>query len=433
MAQVHIMPDSSSSLLRKAGLLGASYVLGAFNDNYYKQAALLLAVQAGLVSLQSTATLLFALPFVLLSPAAGWLADRYAKKHLVVLAKAVEIVAMLAGAWGLLTLNWFWILAMVCGMGFNSTLFSPALNGSIPELFASHDVPRVNALFKLGTTAAILLGIALAGPCLELGGHTAPGWWPAAFAGPLPLGRAVVAGGALLVAVAGFVCTFAIPLRPGAGSTNPFPWLAVIDMARDLSRLRSTDPTLLTVLCAQTFFYFLSTLFLLEINRLGVGELGLSLTTTSLLSVSLMAGIGGGSLLAARGNAESWRTLAVPCLCAMALCLGLAALAAQWAGPAVLPALLGLYSLAGVAGGLYLIPLASFIQLRPASTDRGRVLGLANTLDFSGLLGAGYLYHLLTFVSPSTGHMLLAGLTACAAIALRWRVHQCHHQSSRTI
>lgn len=89
------------SILRKAGLLGSSYVLGAFNDNFFKQAVLLLAVQAGLASLQSWGTLLFALPFVLFSSVAGWLADRSAKKTLVVWAKVIEVAAMLTGAWRL--------------------------------------------------------------------------------------------------------------------------------------------------------------------------------------------------------------------------------------------------------------------------------------------------------------------------------------------
>ena len=147
---------------RQALALGTSYVMGTFNDNFFKQAGLLLAVTTGNAAFQSQVTFLFALPFVLFSAWSGWLADRFAKKSLVIAAKTLELSAMLAGAWGMVMLDWHWLLAMTFCMGLSSTLFSPALNGSIPELFPAREVPRINALFKLGTTASILFGVFLA-------------------------------------------------------------------------------------------------------------------------------------------------------------------------------------------------------------------------------------------------------------------------------
>lgn len=82
----------------------------------------------------------------------------------------------------MVTLDWNWMLAMTFCMGLSSTLFSPALNGSIPELFPVSQVPRINALFKLGTTASILFGVFLAGIALdqawiETAYPSAAGWW----------------------------------------------------------------------------------------------------------------------------------------------------------------------------------------------------------------------------------------------------------------
>lgn len=64
--------------------MGACYALGTFNDNFFKQAALLLAITAGMHTFQGQATFLFALPFMLLSAWAGWLADRFSKKTIIV-------------------------------------------------------------------------------------------------------------------------------------------------------------------------------------------------------------------------------------------------------------------------------------------------------------------------------------------------------------
>lgn len=225
-------------------------------------------------------TFLFALPFVLFSAWSGWLADRFAKKSLVICAKTLELAAMLAGAWGMVTLDWNWMLAMTFCMGLSSTLFSPALNGSIPELFPVGQVPRINALFKLGTTASILFGVFLAGIALD------QAWIETAY----PFGRWLVAILAVTVAAGGLVSTAFIPAYPGAGSRNPFPWSAVIDSFRFLRTLRKDGPLHL-VIWAEAFFYFLSTLLLLEINNLGGAELGLSYTATSFLPVALMVGI----------------------------------------------------------------------------------------------------------------------------------------------
>ena len=178
----------AQGFLGRAAALGASYMLGAFNDNFFKQSALLLAVALQQSQYQAWGTLLFALPFVLFSAWGGWLADRFPKKNLVIAAKCLELTAMLAGAWGILHLNWAAIMLMLFCMGGSSTLFSPALNGSIPELFPRALVPRVNGFFKLCTTVSILLGVMLAGWALERQ------WLPTA----IPFGRWLVAGGVVL-------------------------------------------------------------------------------------------------------------------------------------------------------------------------------------------------------------------------------------------
>jgi len=264
------MSTDSGNRKYQALALGTSYALGTFNDNFFKQAGLLLAVTTGNAVFQSQVTFLFALPFVLFSAWSGWLADRFAKKSLVICAKTLELAAMLAGAWGMVTLDWNWMLAMTFCMGLSSTLFSPALNGSIPELFPVGQVPRINALFKLGTTASILFGVFLAGIALD------QAWIETAY----PFGRWLVAILAVTVAAGGLVSTAFIPAYPGAGSRNPFPWSAVIDSFRFLRTLRKDGPLHL-VIWAEAFFYFLSTLLLLEINNLGGAELGLSYTATS--------------------------------------------------------------------------------------------------------------------------------------------------------
>lgn len=412
------MSTDNGNRKHQALALGTSYALGTFNDNFFKQAGLLLAVTTGNAVFQSQVTFLFALPFVLFSAWSGWLADRFAKKSLVVCAKTLELAAMLAGAWGMVTLDWNWMLAMTFCMGLSSTLFSPALNGSIPELFPVNQVPRINALFKLGTTASILFGVFLAGVALD------QAWIETAY----PFGRWLVAILAVAVAAGGLVSTAFIPSYPGAGSHNPFPWSAVIASFRFLRTLRKDGPLHL-VIWAEAFFYFLSTLLLLEINNLGGAELGLSYTATSFLPVALMVGICAGSLLAARGTPESWRTLLVPSIVGIGILLCLVPLVAAGDPAFRLPLLFGLYALAGTCGGLYLIPITSFIQVRPAATDKGRILGLDNCLSFCGILLAGQLYLPLSLLRPSHGHVVLGVLSLGVALAFWAGMRGFRHQN----
>ncbi len=143
--------------------MAGTYFLGVFNDNFFKQAALLLAITVGMGHLQSVATMLFSLPFIPFSAYAGWFADRFSKEWVVISSKILELCAMLIGAYGILALNWNCVLAMVFIMSTQSTLFGPALNGSIPELFPREYVPPANAILKLVATLAILAGIAMSG------------------------------------------------------------------------------------------------------------------------------------------------------------------------------------------------------------------------------------------------------------------------------
>ena len=78
----------------------ATQFFGAFNDNLFKQLVLLLCIDnvlRGGSDWQGAAQAIFAVPFVLFSGFAGWLADRTPKRGLIVLCKVAEIGIMLAG------------------------------------------------------------------------------------------------------------------------------------------------------------------------------------------------------------------------------------------------------------------------------------------------------------------------------------------------
>ena len=389
--------------------MAVTYFLGVFNDNFFKQAVLLLAVAAGMAGLQGRATELFSLPFILFSAWGGWLADRFTKKRVVIGVKFLELVAMLIGAYGILTLNWTCVLTMVFLMGLQSTLFGPALNGSIPELYPPEYVTTANSILKLVTTVAILLGMALAGFALDLN----------LVATTIPFGRLVVAGSVVLIALLGVLASFGVYSRPATGGKIPFPWTGPLRSIRDLVDLRK-DRLLLLAVSGDCFFYFISLLAVLVINTLGLQQLGLTKSATSLLSVSLMVGVCVGAFAASKLTSDKrWTHVLAPGALGMGICMAASGLLVQMLASVPFWLLLTLLAGAGSFGGLFLIPVTSFIQIRPAADSKGKIIAASNFLAFSGMWCSGRIFTVMDgYLLPSVSLIVLGVLAACVGIFL---------------
>jgi acyl-[acyl-carrier-protein]-phospholipid O-acyltransferase/long-chain-fatty-acid--[acyl-carrier-protein] ligase len=391
--------------------MAVTYFLGVFNDNFFKQAVLLLAVGAGMSGLQGRATELFSLPFILFSAWGGWLADRFTKKRVVIGVKFLELAAMLIGAYGILTLNWNCVLSMVFLMGLQSTLFGPALNGSIPELYPAEYVTTANSVLKLVTTVAILLGMALAGFALDL--------QLGRIIAEFPFGSLVVAVSVAAIALLGVLASFGVYSRPATGGKIPFPWTGPLQSIRELSALR-TDRLLLLAVCCDSFFYFISLLAVLVINTLGLQQLSLSKSATSILSVSLMVGVCIGAFTASRLTTDKrWTHVLGPGALGMGICLATAGLLVQ--GMSLVPfwLLLTLLTGAGFFGGLFLIPVTSFIQIRPVIDSKGRTIAASNFLAFSGMWCSGRLFTIMNGrLQPSVSMVVLGIVAAVVSVVL---------------
>lgn len=396
--------------------MAATYCLGAFNDNYFKQAALLLAIAAGLPQLQGWGAVLFALPFVLFSAHGGWCADRFVKRQVIVASKILELAAMLCGAAGLICGLWPLIMTMIFLMGLQSAFFGPSLNGAIPEIYPQQRVAHVNAVLKLASTLAILAGIAAAGFSLDVGERL----FSSSFGG-----RGMVAIGAVSVSCLGVIASLFIrpfmPFTAGehrrARSDSRFrkiPWLGPFNSLRDLFSICRNKQLCLAVL-GDTWFYFIASIAVLVLNLLG-GELGFSKSATSMLSVALMVGVCAGSFLAAKlMRLERWSAFLVHACFGMAIGLVCIAAVAHLEGVLLTAGLFLSLFFTGVCGGLFLIPVATALQVFPAADEKGRVLGAASFSSFTAILISGLLFNLFTFFLSASGMFLFLGSLGFAA------------------
>ena len=294
------------------------------------------------------------------------------------------------------------MVGMVALMGLQATFFSPALNGSIPELYPADHVTRANAVLRMIVTIGILIGVALAGVVLGLKGAPILG---------ASRGQAVLGGVVVAVAVVGFLVSLAIPTRPAADPGRPFPTTGPLDTLQELGRIWS-DRQLGRILLADAFVWGTGVFQLLIINTLGLKQFHLSETGTSLLVASQLLGLAGGGLLAARfAKGAHWFKVLVPAGIAMALAMGAIALVPGFPVGTQVPALYALIALAGAAGGLLLIPCESFLQIRPVPERKGAVWAAANFASFMGMALASALYIPLKGLTPSVAYGVLGGAT----------------------
>ena len=345
-----------------------SYCLGVFNDNFFRQTAMLAAVAFGIPERQGEIMFVFALPYLLFASHAGWLADRFPKRRVIISAKALELAAMLCGAVGILAANLWLMGGMVFVMGLQSAVFGPSLNGSIPELYPAWYVRRAYAIVKAVVTAMILVGI------------TAAGW----------VGRPEIAAGVVLaISAVGLVASFWVPGRPAADPRKPLPWSGPIHTVRSLWRMLR-DRLLGRAVVANAYIWFLGAFMIQIVNALAddayLGDEALA----SMLIGCEMVGVAVGGLLSARlARGEQWHRVLPPAALAMTAFMLLMPSTRCLGGDRYLAGMFALMVAIGVPGGLFMVPCEAFFQIYPPPGSRGTVIAAANFASFVGILLAG--------------------------------------------
>ena len=143
---------------------------GAFNDNLFKSALLILIafsasyqVSMEINALNNIAAALFIMPFFLFSALAGEVAEKYEKSLLIRRIKLCEIVIMLCASIAFYFNQVIGLLLLLFCAGTQSTFFAPIKYSIIPQHLHKKELVGGNALIESGTFLAILLGTILGG------------------------------------------------------------------------------------------------------------------------------------------------------------------------------------------------------------------------------------------------------------------------------
>ena len=402
------MTDSTEKSSKRRGyhaLLGllSSQFLGAFNDNVYKIVLSLLTANQALATGEGSSAIaligaIFILPFVLFSGYAGYVADVFSKRTVLITAKCLEIVSMGLGIFAFLAGQLPLMLGVLFLMALQSTFFSPAKYGILPELLPDRDLSRANGLMEMGTFLAIILGT-------SIGSFLFATWNDQLErVGLVLLGLALV----------GSLASLTIPPVPASGSHKSFPLNPWAEIALGLKRLTHEKVLWLAAL-GTAYFWFLGALLQMDLILLGKEVMQLNDTQVGLLATFLAIGIGTGSLAAGRLSGDTVELGLVP-LGSIGMgifSLLLSGSASSYAQTAAM--LVGL----GFSGGLFIIPLQAFLQQKSGAQEKGRVLATTNFLTTVGILiASGALWLLRDFLGIQADTIIaLSGVCTFGATA----------------
>jgi len=392
----------------RARLLGfwaliATQFQGAFSDNALKWLVSFLVLESSKSREQRdflfvlVVPLVFAIPFLVFSIPGGFFADRFSKRSVTVWTKLLEVGTMGVATYalwqnrlGLAALALFFVCTQ-------EAIFGPSKYALLPELLPTSKLSWGNGVIELWTLVA------------AIGGTLAGGFLAHNFRG-----RQEWSGFFLMaLALAGLLSSLGITRVPAADEKRQFPWNWAKEFFEEIARMRK-DAVLWVAVIANTFFWFLGAILLLNIVLYAMDILQVVEARSSYLLAALSVGIGVGSFIAGYASGRKIEMgMILPGLTGIVLMLGFLAMPGLTYETVLL--LLGLL---GVCAGFFVVPVNALIQNRPPPEVKGRVIGTSNLLSFGGIaLQPLVQYAMLRLGHPDPARVFLICTLACVAMA----------------
>ena len=377
--------------------------LGALNDHVYKMVVSLAAVNVAIGAgggsqFLSLAQGIFILPFILFSGYAGYFADAYSKRAVLIATKSFEILAMGSAVVAFLSGRIEFMLVVLFLMATQSAFFSPAKYGILPEMLADKDLSRGNALLQMTTFAAIILGTSLGTLFFD---SLSDRLW-------------IVGWMLLAIAFAGVTASLGIAQVPPSGRDGRFRFNPWGEISAGVRRLWNDRRLWLTV-AGISYFWFLGALMQIAILLFGKTALGASDLEVGALLVFFAIGIGGGSMASGRLSGDKVELGLVPL---GAIGMGVFSMLLSASAPSYSWAATWMVGL-GFSGGFFIVPLDAFLQQRAEQGERGRLIAASGFLSNVAILVASLLSWVLSdrlaFRADQT-MMLAGGLTLLGTV-----------------
>lgn len=378
--------------------LFVTQLLGAFNDNLFKNAMVLYVVysvydsEAQEASFSATASAVFIIPFFVLSALAGQLADMRDKARIIRIVKLCEILIMIVGGAGLV-MAWQGMaitsvaiplmLTALFAMGIHSTFFGPIKYAILPQHLREGEVLAGTGLIEAGTYIAILSGTILAG------------WINVEWAALCVVATAIV----------GYVAGQKVPPAPPLVKDEPLDF-HFIRSSITLVRNTMADRRVYLAIMAISFFWSIGAVLFIQFPPLAKNVLFASKEVASLFLVIFSVGVAIGSMsinallkgtVSARFSPASVIAMAVFVAAFHVVCRAwtvpedglLMDVGTFISQPMAIPLLATLLCIA-ISGGMFVVPLYAFLTTFVDKSQTARTIA-ANNIVNSGAMVAGSL------------------------------------------
>ncbi len=371
--------------------------LSALADNAILIVAVALAKAHGLPNMIPVLQESFLVPFILLAPFVGQVADGFPKGRVMLGANLVKFLGAFAMLLGGNT------LAAYCLVGIGAAVYSPAKYGILTQMFGPARLVRANGMMEGSTIVAILAGVLLGGWLADY----SVSW---AFAG--------VIGAYGLAALANLF----IPRLPAEDPEAGFhPWLLIRKFWNSLSLMLKNPDARFSLLGTSIFWGTGTTLRVMLFAWVPAALL----ISDNQTPANLMGAVSIGIVVGA-GAAGLWISLAnVHRALLGGLLLGPAIVALAFVH-SLTPAAMLMVAI-GACGGLFVVPLNALLQERGHRTvGAGHALAVQNFAEYSSMVAFVGVYNAtmamntpVTTVSIAFGLILLSFIGALAWIRFR--------------
>ena len=429
------MTVSAVGLLGKRRFLPlfVTQLLGAFNDNLFKNAMVLFVVyqvyndERAETWFSAITTGVFILPFFLLSALSGQLADARDKARIIRIVKFCEILIMLVGAAGL-ALAWQGVavhnvaipllLLALFAMGVHSTFFGPIKYALLPQHLHKDEVLGGTGMVEAGTYVAILGGTLLAGV----------------------ISVQASAAAVVVIALVGYFSGRQVPAAPALEEGHRID----LNILRSSVRLIGATlhiPRLFLAIVAISFFWTIGAVLFIQFPPLVKNALSSDREVASLFLAIFSVGVAIGSIAINRLlKGEVSARYCAPAVIAMgAFVVAFHLVVVSWPRlegdalysvgaflqlPAVVPLLASLLGIA-VAGGMFVVPLYAFLTTTVRKSEAARTIA-ANNIVNSGAMVIGSLIAIgLSMYGLGAADQLLLAAAMCIVSAwLGWKLHK---------
>ncbi len=388
----------SSQRVSSFTYLNLTQFLGALNDNIYKLLIVYFLIQlqgmAHSHEILASTGATFVLPFLLFSAVSGTMADRFSKRDIIVITKILELVIMGLAVLAFAVESTLGSYAILFLLATQSAIFGPSKYGIVPELVSTDRISKANGMMTSFTFLAIILGTFLASFLLEVTSRN----------------YIIASIFCTFIALIGLFTSFCIEVTPPSGSVKKLHMMFLREIYNSL-KIASQETSLLPAVFGSSYFLFLGAFVQLNMIPFAVQSLHLTDIQGGYLFLLTALGIGTGSILAGKISGKIVELGLIPFggLGIVISCYMIDLFSSHLL--AVIPLVITL----GMFGGMYQIPLDSYIQLTAPKKFRGQIVAATNFLSFFGVLCASCLIY---FNSEVFGLEADKGFTIIGTITL---------------